>query len=204
MPVSYGVEGWLRVGQTAPEFTATAVIDQEFKHIKLSDYRGKKYVVLFFYPLDFTFVCPTEITAFSDRYEEFKKLNTEVLGVSVDSEFSHLAWIQTDRKEGGLGDLAYPLVADIKKEISAAYNVLDPEAGIALRGLFIIDKEGIIQHATINNLAFGRNVDETLRILQAIQYVQSHPDEVCPAGWKPGDKTMNPDPVKSKEYFSAI
>ncbi len=203
MSVSYGIEGWLRVGQTAPEFTATAVIDQEFKDIKLSDYRGK-YVVLFFYPLDFTFVCPTEITAFSDRYEDFKKLNTEVLGVSVDSVFSHLAWIQTDRKEGGLGDLAYPLVADIKKEISAAYNVLDPEAGIALRGLFIIDKEGIIQHATINNLAFGRNVDETLRILQAIQYVQSHPDEVCPAGWKPGDKTMNPDPVKSKEYFSAI
>lgn len=196
-------EETLRVGLSAPDFTATAVVDQEFETVKLSNYRGK-YVVVFFYPLDFTFVCPTEITAFSDRYKEFESLNTEVLGVSVDSEFSHLAWIQTDRKSGGVGDLNYPLVSDIKKEISAAYNVLDPEAGIALRGLFIIDKEGIIQHATINNLAFGRNVDETLRTLQAIQYVQAHPDEVCPAGWKPGDKTMNPDPVKSKEFFAAV
>ncbi|MGL5035841.1 MAG: peroxiredoxin [Microcystaceae cyanobacterium] len=193
----------LRVGQSAPDFTATAVVDQEFKTLKLSDYRGK-YVVLFFYPLDFTFVCPTEIIAFSDRYAEFSKLNTEVLGVSVDSEFSHLAWIQTERKQGGLGDIAYPLVADLKKEISTAYNVLDPEAGVALRGLFIIDKEGVVQHATINNLSFGRSVDETLRTLKALQYVQTHPDEVCPAGWKEGDKTMNPDPVKSKAYFAAV
>jgi peroxiredoxin (alkyl hydroperoxide reductase subunit C) len=131
-------EGCLRVGQSAPDFTATAVVDQEFKTIKLSDLRGK-YVVLFFYPLDFTFVCPTEITAFSDRHSEFKDLNTEVLGVSVDSEFSHLAWIQTERKLGGVGDLNYPLVSDIKKEISTAYNVLDPDAGVALRGLFIVD-----------------------------------------------------------------
>ena len=193
----------IRVGQEAPDFTATAVVDQEFKTIKLSEYRGK-YVVLFFYPLDFTFVCPTEITAFSDRSEEFEKLDTQILGVSVDSEFSHLAWVQTDRKSSGVGDLNYPLVSDIKKEISAAYNVLDPEAGIALRGLFIIDKDGIIQHATINNLAFGRNVDETLRTLQAIQYVQANPDEVCPANWQPGEKTMNPDPVKSKVFFEAI
>ena len=196
-------EGCLRVGQPAPDFTATAVVDQEFKTIKLSDYRGQ-YVVLFFYPLDFTFVCPTEITAFSDRFEEFKALGTEILGVSVDSEFSHLAWIQTDRKAGGVGDLSYPLVSDIKKEISTAYNVLEPDAGIALRGLFIVDKEGVIQYSTVNNLSFGRNVDETLRTLQAIQYVQSHPDEVCPAGWKPGEKTMTPDPVKSKEYFAAV
>jgi peroxiredoxin (alkyl hydroperoxide reductase subunit C) len=195
-------QGCLRVGQNAPDFTATAVVDQEFKTVKLSDHRGK-YVVLFFYPLDFTFVCPTEITAFSDRYAEFSKLNTEILGVSVDSEFSHLAWIQSDRKSGGLGDLNYPLVSDIKKEISTAYNVLTEE-GIALRGLFIIDKDGVIQHATINNLAFGRNVDETLRVLQALQYVQTHPDEVCPAGWQPGEKTMNPDPVKSKEFFAAV
>jgi peroxiredoxin 2/4 len=194
----------LRVGQAAPDFTATAVVDQEFKTIKLSDYRGKKYVVLFFYPLDFTFVCPTEITAFSDRYAEFSGIDTEVLGVSVDSEFSHLAWIQTDRKSGGVGDLNYPLVSDIKKTISEAYNVLDPDAGVALRGLFIIDKDGIIQHATINNLAVGRSVDETLRTLQAFQYTQSHPDEVCPAGWTPGAKTMNPDPTKSKEFFAAV
>ncbi|MGB3767321.1 MAG: peroxiredoxin [Phormidesmis sp.] len=201
--MSESVQGCLRVGESAPDFTATAVVDQEFKTIKLSDYRGK-YVVLFFYPLDFTFVCPTEITAFSDSYSQFKDINTEVLGVSVDSEFSHLAWIQTDRKAGGVGDLNYPLVSDIKKTLSADYNVLDPEAGIALRGLFIIDKEGVLQHATINNLSFGRSVDETFRVLQAIQYVQSHPDEVCPAGWQPGDATMNPDPVKSKEFFAAV
>ncbi|MFM5891280.1 MAG: peroxiredoxin [Dolichospermum sp.] len=201
MTFNYGIEGCLRVGQLAPDFTATAVVDQQFKSIKLSDYRGR-YVVVFFYPLDFTFVCPTEITAFSDRYAEFSTLNTEVLGISVDSEFSHLAWMQTDRKSGGVGDLNYPLVSDIKKEISAAYNVLDPSSGIALRGLFILDKDGILQYATINNLAFGRSVDETLRILQAIQHVQSHPDEVCPIDWQPGDKTMNPDPIKSKIYFS--
>lgn len=195
-------EGCLRVGQAAPDFSATAVVDQEFKTIKLSDYRGK-YVVLFFYPLDFTFVCPTEITAFSDRYEEFNKINTEVLGVSVDSEFSHLAWIQSDRSAGGVGDLAYPLVSDLKKTISSAYNVLTDD-GIALRGLFIIDPQGVIQHSTINNLAVGRSVDETLRTLKAFQYVQSHPDEVCPAGWQEGDKTMNPDPVKSKVFFQAI
>ncbi len=196
-------QGCLRVGQEAPDFAATAVIEQEFKDVKLSDYRGK-YVVLFFYPLDFTFVCPTEIIAFSDRHEEFSKLNAEILGVSVDSQFSHLAWIQTDRKNGGIGDISYPLVADLKKEIASAYNVLDPDAGIALRGLFIIDKEGIIQQATINNLGFGRSVDETLRNLKAIQYIQTHPDEVCPAGWQEGDKTMIPDPVKSKVYFSAV
>ncbi len=197
------VDGCVRVGQSAPDFTATAVVDQEFKTIKLSDYRGK-YVLLFFYPLDFTFVCPTEIAAFSDRYDEFKDLNTEVLGVSVDSEFSHLAWIQTERKLGGIGDLNYPLVSDLKKEISAAYNVLDPEAGIALRGLFIIDKEGVIEYSTVHNFSFGRSVDETLRVLQAIQHVQVHPEEVCPVDWQPGEKTMNPDPVKSKEFFAAV
>lgn len=197
------IEGCLRVGQTAPDFTATAVIDQEFQTKKLSSYRGK-YVILFFYPLDFTFVCPTEIIAFSDRYEEFTKINTEILGISVDSEFAHLAWIQTPRTEGGVGDINYPLISDIKKEICTAYNILDPEAGVSLRGLFIVDKEGIIQHATINNLSFGRSVDETLRTLKAIQYVQSHPDEVCPVGWQEGDKTMVPDPVKSKVYFSAV
>ncbi|KAF8686623.1 hypothetical protein HU200_043450 [Digitaria exilis] len=172
--------------------------------VKLSDYIGKKYVILFFYPLDFTFVCPTEITAFSDRYEEFEKLNTEILGVSIDSVFSHLAWVQTDRKSGGLGDLKYPLISDVTKSISKSFGVLIPSQGIALRGLFIIDKEGVIQHSTINNLAIGRSVDETMRTLQALQYVQENPDEVCPAGWKPGDRSMKPDPKGSKEYFAAI
>ncbi|KAI3447392.1 hypothetical protein Pfo_004057 [Paulownia fortunei] len=192
------------VGNTAPDFEAEAVFDQEFIKVKLSEYIGKKYVILFFYPLDFTFVCPTEITAFSDRYEEFGKLNTEVLGVSIDSVFSHLAWVQTDRKSGGLGDLKYPLVSDVTKSIAKSYGVLIPDQGIALRGLFIIDKEGVIQHSTINNLAIGRSVDETLRTLQALQYVQENPDEVCPAGWKPGEKSMKPDPKLSKEYFAAI
>ncbi len=195
--------GALRVGQPAPDFTATAVVDQEFKEVTLSQYRGK-YVVLFFYPLDFTFVCPTEIIAFSERYGDFTSRNTEVLGISVDSQFSHLAWVQTDRKQGGLGDIAYPLVADLKKDIARSYNVLDEEAGVALRGLFIIDPDGVINHSTINNLPVGRSVDETLRVLQAFQYVQSHPDEVCPANWTPGEKTMNPDPVKSKEFFAAV
>ncbi|KAI3688040.1 hypothetical protein L1987_81746 [Smallanthus sonchifolius] len=192
------------VGNQAPDFEAEAVFDQEFINVKLSEYIGKKYVILFFYPLDFTFVCPTEITAFSDRYAEFEKINTEILGISVDSVFSHLAWVQTDRKSGGLGDLNYPLISDVTKSISKAFNVLIEDQGIALRGLFIIDKEGVIQHSTINNLAIGRSVDETLRTLQALQYVQENPDEVCPAGWKPGEKSMKPDPKGSKEYFAAI
>ncbi|KAF9664892.1 hypothetical protein SADUNF_Sadunf16G0065200 [Salix dunnii] len=192
------------VGNIAPDFEAEAVFDQEFINVKLSDYIGKKYVILFFYPLDFTFVCPTEITAFSDRHEEFEQINTQVLGVSIDSVFSHLAWVQTDRKSGGLGDLKYPLISDVTKSISKSYGVLIPDQGVALRGLFIIDKEGVIQHSTINNLAIGRSVDETKRTLQALQYVQENPDEVCPAGWKPGDKSMKPDPKLSKDYFAAI
>ncbi|MEM7033314.1 MAG: peroxiredoxin, partial [Chloroflexota bacterium] len=183
-------------------FNATAVYDQEFFPIQLTDYLGK-YVILFFYPLDFTFVCPTEITAFSDQYNRFKEINTEILGVSVDSEYSHLAWLQTDRTAGGLGNLEYPLVSDLKKEISRAYNVLTDD-GVALRGLFIIDREGIVQHIVVNNLAFGRSVEETFRTLQAIQHVQANPDEVCPADWQPGNPTMVPDPIKSKEYFTAI
>ncbi|KAG2651417.1 2-Cys peroxiredoxin BAS1, chloroplastic-like [Panicum virgatum] len=199
-----GVDDLPLVGNKAPDFQAEAVFDQEFINVKLSDYIGKKYVILFFYPLDFTFVCPTEITAFSDRYEEFEKLNTEILGVSIDSVFSHLAWVQTDRKSGGLGDLKYPLISDVTKSISKSFGVLIPDQGIALRGLFIIDKEGVIQHSTINNLAIGRSVDETMRTLQALQYVQENPDEVCPAGWKPGERSMKPDPKGSKEYFAAI
>jgi len=192
----------LRVGMQAPDFAATAVVDQEFKDITLSQFRGK-YVVLFFYPLDFTFVCPTEITAFSDRYSDFSSKNTEVLGVSVDSKFTHLAWIQTPRNEGGIGDINYPLVSDLKREICQSYNVLNDD-GEADRGLFLINPNGIIMHSTINKAPVGRNIDETLRILQAYQYVESHPDEVCPAGWTPGDKTMKEDPKGSKEYFSAL
>nr|YP_009297916.1 thiol-specific antioxidant protein [Plocamium cartilagineum]AOM67854.1 thiol-specific antioxidant protein [Plocamium cartilagineum] len=192
----------IRVGQQAPDFSAIAVYDQEFKQVKLSNYLGK-YVILLFYPLDFTFVCPTEITAFSDAYESIQNLNAEVLGISVDSEYAHLAWLQTDRDSGGLGDLNYPLVSDLNKNISVSYNVLTEE-GKALRGLFIIDKEGIIQHALINNLDFGRSVDEALRVLKAIKYVQTHPDEVCPANWQPGNPTIISNPKESKNYFRSI
>jgi peroxiredoxin 2/4 len=184
----------LRVGQPAPDFAAIAVVDQEFKTIKLSDYYDRKYVVLFFYPLDFTFICPTEVTAFSDRYTEFAALNTEILGISVDSQFCHLAWIQSDRKSGGVGDLNYPLVSDLKKSISTAYNVLDPDAGIALRALFIIDKQGILQYATINNLDFGRSINETLRTLKAIQHTRSHAGELCPVDWEPDQPTIKTNP----------
>jgi len=193
----------LRVGQAAPDFEATAVINQEFKTVKLSAYRGK-YVVVFFYPLDFTFVCPTEVAAFSDRYHEFESIDTEVLGISVDSEYAHLAWIQTDRKLGGVGDLNYPLVSDLKKSIATTYNVLDPDAGVALRGLFIIDRAGIVQHCTVNNLAFGRSIDETLRTLKAIQLTQFNLDRVCPVDWQPGKDTLKPDPKGSQEFFAKL
>nr|YP_011007598.1 putative peroxiredoxin Ycf42 [Syringoderma abyssicola]WAM65027.1 putative peroxiredoxin Ycf42 [Syringoderma abyssicola] len=192
-----------QVGQIAPDFEATAVFEEEFGKIRLSDYRHKKYVILFFYPLDFTFVCPTEIISFSDRFNEFSSLDTEVLGVSVDSKYSHLTWLQTEREDGGLGLLEYPLVSDLKKEISNSYNVL-LDSGVALRGLFIIDKEGIVQYSTINNLSVGRSVDETLRILQAIQYVKENPDEACPVDWTPGDETIIPDSDKSKPFFSIL
>nr|QCI05464.1 2-Cys peroxiredoxin [Crouania attenuata] len=192
----------IKVGDKAPDFCATAVFEQEFQSVQLSDYLGQ-YVILLFYPLDFTFVCPTELTAFSDSYDEFKSLNTEILGISVDSEYCHLAWSQMDRDSGGIGDLTYPLVSDLNRQISMNYNILN-NAGTALRGLFLIDKNGIIQHSLVNNLDFGRSVDETLRILKAVQYVQSHPDEVCPANWEPGKSTIISKPEQSKEYFSSI
>ncbi|MBP7125950.1 peroxiredoxin [Myxococcota bacterium] len=182
----------------APQFIAKAVSGKEFVTVDLASYRGK-WVVLFFYPLDFTFVCPTEITAFSDRIEEFRKRNAEILGVSVDSEYSHLAWIQTPRSKGGLGEIHYPLVSDISKKISSDYGVLvDP--GIALRGLFIIDPEGKIAYQVVHDLGIGRSVDETLRVLDAIQYTRIH-GEVCPANWTPGSDTMKADPEGAQEFF---
>ena len=158
----------IELGRKAPVFTLP---DQDGEKHALKELAGGP-VVLFFYPLDFTFVCPTEIVAFSDRYEDFKQLNAEVLGVSIDSKYSHLAWLEKPRDKGGLGGLAYPLVSDLKREIATAYDVLDEAEGVALRGLFVIDPEGMIQHATINNLAFGRSVEETLRVLNAIVHVQ--------------------------------
>merc|ERR1739838_145398 len=171
-----------RIGKEAPDFEAEAVVDGDFQKVKLSDYRGK-YVVFFFYPLDFTFVCPTEIIAFSDRVDEFRKIGAEVIGTSVDSHFTHLAWTKTPRKEGGLGKMNIPLVSDLTKEISRNYGVLLEDQGITLRGLFIIDPQGVVRQITINDLPVGRSVDETLRLVQAFQYVDKN-GEVCPAGWK--------------------
>jgi peroxiredoxin (alkyl hydroperoxide reductase subunit C) len=189
------------VGRQAPDFALEGVLNGRFATYRLSDYKGK-WVVLFFYPLDFTFVCPTEILAFSDRVGEFKKLGAEVLGASVDSKFSHLAWTEKPREQGGIKSLAYPLLEDLGKELAEEYGVLDEAGKVALRGLFVIDPDGVVQHATINNLGVGRSVDETLRILQAFQFVREH-GEVCPADWKPGTKSMKADWEKSKEYFSA-
>ena len=188
------------VSRPAPEFEPQAVMPNgSFKQIKLSDYKGK-YVVLFFYPLDFTFVCPTEIIAFSDKQGEFEKRNTQVIGVSIDSHFSHLAWRNTDRKKGGLGDIAYPLVADISKQVSKDYDVL-ADMGIAFRGLFLIDKDGIVQHQLVNNLPLGRNVDEALRLVDALQFHEKN-GEVCPANWKEGEDGMQADPEGAQAYCS--
>ena len=189
------------VQKEAPGFKAQAVMpDGTFKEVSLADYRGK-YVVLFFYPLDFTFVCPTEIIAFSERAADFTKLGVQVLGVSVDSHFTHLAWRNMPRKEGGLGDIQYPLVADLNKEIAKAYDVLLP-GGIALRGLFLIDKAGVVRHQVVNDLPLGRSVDEALRMVQALQFFEKN-GEVCPANWHEGARTIKPDPKGSKAFFSA-
>lgn len=193
--------GKAHIGKLAPDFQATALMpDGQFKELKLSDYRGK-YVVLFFYPLDFTFVCPTEIIAFSDNAEEFKKLKCEVIGASVDSHFCHLAWSNVPRKQGGVGQLHIPLLADVKRTIASDYGVLKEEDGIAYRGLFIIDDKGLVRQITINDLPVGRSVDETLRLVQAFQFTDKH-GEVCPAGWKPGSDTIKPDVKQSKEFFA--
>ena len=189
----------IQVRQQAPEFSAEAVVNGDFKTVKLSDYKGK-WVVLFFYPLDFTFVCPTEITAFSDRHSEFAALNTEILGVSVDSKFSHLAWVNMARKDGGLGQLSYPLVADITKSISRNYGVLLEADGVDLRGLFLIDTEGKLRYTAVHDNNVGRSVDETLRVLKAFQK-SAETGDVCPANWDDGADTMKANPKGSKSYF---
>ncbi len=189
------------VQQTAPDFTAQAVMaDGSFKEVNLTDYRGK-YVLMFFYPLDFTFVCPTEIIAFSEAIADFEKRNVQVLGVSVDSHYSHLAWRNTSRDAGGIGQVQYPLIADLNKSIAESYGVLLP-GGVALRGLFLMDKEGVIRHQLVNDLPLGRSVAEALRVVDALQFHEEN-GEVCPANWKQGEKAMVADPSKSREYFEA-
>ncbi len=188
------------VGNKAPFFKTAALYNGEEKEVSLDNYKGK-WKVLFFYPLDFTFVCPTEIVAYSDKAAEFNKIGCELIACSVDSFFSHLAWTQQDRNEGGLGEVNFPILADLNKQVARDYEVLIEEAGVALRGLFIIDDKDIIQHATINNLSVGRSPEETLRLVKGYQYTAKH-GEVCPAGWTEGDDTMKPDTKGSKEWFS--
>lgn len=205
------------VTKPAPDFKAPAVMaDNSFKDVSLSDYKGKK-VVLFFYPLDFTFVCPTEIIAFDHRLAEFEKRGVQVLGCSIDSEFSHLAWKNTDVNNGGIGNVKYPLIADKDKSIARKYDVLigampayvETEDGeeettvggdVALRGSFLIDEEGIVRHAVINDLPLGRNIDEMLRMIDALSFNQKH-GEVCPAGWKDGDSGMKADSDGVADYL---
>jgi len=188
------------VTQPAPDFTAEAVLaNNTFGEITLSELKGK-FVLLFFYPLDFTFVCPSEILAFNAKVEEFKKKNCELIGVSVDSKFSHFAWKNTAIENGGIGDIQYPLVADITKDIARSYGVLFDNA-VALRGLFLIDDKGIIRHAVVNDLPLGRSVNEALRMLDALQYHEKH-GEVCPANWREGDDAMTPSAEGVASYLA--
>ena len=188
------------VTKEAPDFTAQAVMaDNSFAELTLSSYRGK-YVILFFYPLDFTFVCPSEIIAFDAALAKFEAKDARVIGVSVDSHFTHLAWKNTPRDQGGIGPIKYPLVADLNKNISRDYGVLSDES-VALRGLFLIDKGGIVRHALVNDLPLGRSVDEALRILDAVRFHEEH-GEVCPANWREGEEAMKPTAEGVAKYLA--
>ncbi len=189
------------VNKQAPDFTAPAVMPDGSinENFKLSDLKGKN-VVLFFWPMDFTFVCPTEIIAHDKRLEEFQKRNVEIVGVSVDSQYTHHAWRKTTIEEGGIGEVGFPMVSDIKHEITQAYDV-EHEDGVALRASFLIDAEGIIQHQVINNLSLGRNIDEMLRVIDALQFCEKY-GEVCPAGWKQGDNAMKPSAEGVAKYLA--
>jgi len=187
------------VQRPAPGFSCQAMSNGELLELSLADFRGR-WLVLFFYPLDFTFVCPTELIAFGDRAAEFRALGAEVIAASVDSAYAHLAWWQLPRDKGGIEGIEIPIIADLTKQVARDYGVLLEGEGVALRGLFVIDPEGIVRHVTINDLPIGRSVDETLRVLQAAQFAAEH-GEVCPADWQPGRPTITPDPSGSRAYF---
>lgn len=191
------------VGRSAPDFTAAAVLGngEIVDNYNFSAATEGKYKVLFFYPLDFTFVCPSELIAFDRRLGEFTSRGVEVVGVSIDSQFSHNAWRNTAINDGGIGQVGYPLVADVKHEICQAYDVEHPEAGVAFRGSFLIDKEGVVRHQVVNDLPLGRNIDEMLRMIDALQFTEEH-GEVCPAGWNKGDKGMTASPDGVAEYLT--
>ncbi len=189
------------VGKSAPDFTADAVHLGQFTQVNLSSYRGSKYVVLFFYPLDFTFVCPTELHAFQEKLEAFHERNVEVLGVSIDSKFSHFAWLTTPKNQGGIQGVEYPLISDLKRTIAQDYDVLSAD-GVAFRGLFLIDKEGIVRHQVVNDLPLGRSVEEALRMVDSLQHFEQY-GEVCPANWAKGKKAMNATQEGVSGYLSA-
>ncbi|QEM80617.1 MULTISPECIES: peroxiredoxin [Halomonas] len=190
------------VGRQAPDFEAAAVLGngEIVENFKLSDSNGKLRV-LFFWPLDFTFVCPSEIIAHDNRLQQFKELGAEVIGVSIDSQFTHYAWRKTSPDAGGIGEVGFPIVADVKHEITNAYGIEHPEAGVAMRASFLIDEDGVVQHQVVNNLPLGRNVDEMLRMVKALQHHQKH-GEVCPAGWDEGQEGMQADAVGVAKYLS--
>jgi len=193
----------IQVGEIAPNFITTGVYRNRLGKIRLSDYRGKKYIVLIFYPANFTSVAPTELIRLSDRISEFRKLSTQILAISVDSPFSHLHYLLSKRSQGGLGQLNYPLVSDLNQIITSQYNLLTKE-GFALPGVFIIDKEGLIQYYMVNNLLCGRSINELLRILKSIQYVKENPGQACSADWEYGNKILYSHPLKSKVYFKTL
>ncbi|MFZ5466689.1 MAG: peroxiredoxin [Pseudomonadota bacterium] len=192
------------VGRQAPNFTAAAVLGngQIVEDFRLDSAIRGKYAVIFFYPLDFTFVCPSELIAFDHRIEEFRKRNVEVIGVSIDSHFTHNAWRNTPVEKGGIGPVRYTLVADMNHAICKAYDVETPDGNVAFRGSFLIDKSGIVRHQVVNDLPLGRNIDEMLRMVDALQFTEQH-GEVCPAGWKEGDKGMKADPQGVAEYLAS-
>lgn len=190
------------VGKKAPNFSAQAVVEKDqIVDVKLTDYKGK-YVVLFFYPLDFTFVCPTELHAFQEKLSQFEERNAQLLGCSIDSCFSHIAWLKTTKSKGGIQGITYPIISDIQKSIAKDFEVLKEEDGVAYRGLFLIDKQGVIRHQLVNDLPLGRSVDEVLRLLDALIFHEKY-GEVCPANWAAGEKAMQPNEQGLAEYFES-
>lgn len=189
------------VGRKAPDFIAKAVIGNEIiDNFSLNQFKGKN-IVLFFYPLNFTFVCPTELHAFQEALEEFEKRDTQLIGCSVDSPFCHLAWLNTPKKDGGIEGIDYPILSDLSKKIAEEYGILNDE-GVAYRGLFLIDRHGIVRHQVVNDLPLGRSVNETLRMIDALHHFENH-GEVCPANWSKGKESMKPDIDGLKKFYAS-
>ena len=192
-----------QIGKIAPNFLTVGIYKNRLGKIRLSDYHGKKYVLLVFYPANFTSVSPTELIELSDRINDFRKLSTQILAISTDSPFSHLQYLLSKRSQGGLGKLQYPLISDLNQTITKKYNLLTND-GLSFPGIFIIDKEGIIQYYTVNNLLCGRNIDELLRVLRSIQYIKENPGQACPVDWKNGDQILYSHPLKSRVYLKKL